>query len=136
MENIKILGLRGYQELTKESKKDIVYFIESIKVVNTIEKYSQGIKMSGFNTSEELPLGLMMQLGQNAEVMSTFANLSDAEKMQIVHYIEELNRYKKEISALDGMAMKSPREIIKEGRALQKRFLSYGITCNFFRFFT
>ena len=68
--------------------------------------------------------------------MSTFANLSDAEKMQIVHYIEELNRYKKEISALDGMAMKSPREIIKEGRALQKRFLSYGITCNFFRFFT
>ena len=50
--------------------------------------------MSDFNTSEELPLGLMMQLGQNAEVMSTFANLSDAEKMQI---------YSKDTSLLKGI---------------------------------
>lgn len=50
--------------------------------------------------------------------------------------IEELQGYKREIKALDGMAMKSPREVIKEVKALQKRFLEYGLTCNFFRFFT
>lgn len=42
--------------------------------------------MSHFDNTEDLPLGLMMQLGTDMEAMNTFSNLSDAEKEKIVSY--------------------------------------------------
>lgn len=44
--------------------------------------------MSHFDNTEDLPLGLMMQLGTDMEAMNTFSNLSDAEKEKIVSYIK------------------------------------------------
>lgn len=44
--------------------------------------------MTDLNTPEDLPLGLMMQLGQNVNAMNTFASLNSSEKMQMVDYIK------------------------------------------------
>lgn len=44
--------------------------------------------MSDFNSPQDLPLGLMMQLGQDLEAMNTFSNLSDSEKEQMIDYIK------------------------------------------------
>lgn len=44
--------------------------------------------MTDLNTPEDLPLGLMMQLGQNMGAMNTFASLSDSDKSQMVDYIK------------------------------------------------
>lgn len=43
--------------------------------------------MSQFDEAEDLPLGLMMQLGQDMNAMNCFANLSDEEKENLVSYI-------------------------------------------------
>lgn len=45
--------------------------------------------MSDYDTQEELPLGLMMRLGQDLSAMNTFSNLNDSEKMQMVDYIKQ-----------------------------------------------
>lgn len=50
--------------------------------------------------------------------------------------IKELEAYKDEIKALDGLALKTPKEVLKQVKALQKLFLKYGISCNFFKFYT
>lgn len=44
--------------------------------------------MSNFNAPEDLPLGLMMQLGQDLDAMNTFSNLSDSEKAQMIEFIK------------------------------------------------
>ncbi|MBE6024347.1 MAG: hypothetical protein E7231_14375 [Cellulosilyticum sp.] len=44
--------------------------------------------MSHFDQPEDLPLGLMMQLGTDMEAMNTFSNLSEAEKERLVSYIK------------------------------------------------
>lgn len=44
--------------------------------------------MSQFDNPEELPLGLVMQLGQDLDAMSSFSNLGEADKMQMVQYIK------------------------------------------------
>ena len=44
--------------------------------------------MTDLNTPEDLPLGLMMQLGQNINAMNTFASLNNSEKAQMVDYIK------------------------------------------------
>lgn len=44
--------------------------------------------MTDLNTPEDLPLGLMMQLGQDMGAMNTFASLSDSDKAQMVDYIK------------------------------------------------
>lgn len=43
--------------------------------------------MSQFNEAEDLPLGLMMQLGQDMDAMNYFAALSDEQKEYLVSYI-------------------------------------------------
>lgn len=50
--------------------------------------------------------------------------------------IQELEAYKEEIKALDGLALKSPKEVLKQVKTLKKLFFKYGISCNFFKFFT
>lgn len=50
--------------------------------------------------------------------------------------IRELEAYKEEIKNLDGLALKTPKEVLKQVKILQKLFLKYGISCNFFKFFT
>ena len=50
--------------------------------------------------------------------------------------IKELESYKQELKALDGLSLKTPKEVLKEVKILQKRFLEYGLSCNFFKFFT
>ncbi|QEH67324.1 hypothetical protein [Cellulosilyticum sp. WCF-2] len=44
--------------------------------------------MDDYNEPEDLPLGLMMQLGTNMNAMNTFANLSISEKEEIINYIK------------------------------------------------
>lgn len=44
--------------------------------------------MSNFDTPEDLPLGLMMQLGQDLSAMNAFSSLSDGEKAQMIDYIK------------------------------------------------
>ncbi len=44
--------------------------------------------MDEYNQPEDLPLGLMMQLGTNMNAMNTFANLSISEKEEIINYIK------------------------------------------------
>ena len=44
--------------------------------------------MDDYNQPEDLPLGLMMQLGTSMNAMNTFANLSISEKEQIIQYIK------------------------------------------------
>lgn len=44
--------------------------------------------MTDLNTPKDLPLGLMMQLGQDITTMNTFASLSSGEKAQLVDYIK------------------------------------------------
>ena len=44
--------------------------------------------MTELNTPEDLPLGLMMQLGQNMSAMNAFASLNSSEKAQMVDYIK------------------------------------------------
>lgn len=43
--------------------------------------------MTNFNEPEEMPLGLMMQLGTDPSAMNYFANLSDSTKNQLIDYI-------------------------------------------------
>ncbi len=50
--------------------------------------------------------------------------------------IEELKGYKEEIKALDGKNLKSPKEVSKEVKALKQLFSNFGITCNYFKFYT
>lgn len=50
--------------------------------------------------------------------------------------IKELEAYKEEIKALDGLSLKTPREVLKQVKVLQKLLLKYGMSCNFFKFFT
>lgn len=50
--------------------------------------------------------------------------------------IEELETYKKEIAKENGRIFKSPRELLKGVRIMQQMLLGYGISCNFFRFYT
>ena len=50
--------------------------------------------------------------------------------------IEELKGYREEIKKLDGLAFKSPKEVSKEVKKLNQLFLNYGITCNYFKFYT
>lgn len=50
--------------------------------------------------------------------------------------IKELNQYKDDISRLHGKVLKSPKQVAKEVKSLHHQFLSYGISCNFFRFDT
>ncbi|MBP3887376.1 MAG: hypothetical protein J6F30_06940 [Cellulosilyticum sp.] len=44
--------------------------------------------MNHFDQPEDLPLGLMMQLGTDMEAMNTFSNLSETEKEKIISYIK------------------------------------------------
>ena len=44
--------------------------------------------MDDYNQAEDLPLGLMMQLGTNMEAMQTFSAMSTAEKERMVNYIK------------------------------------------------
>lgn len=44
--------------------------------------------MSEFDDAEDLPLGLMMGLGQDLEAMSSFAALSDEKKEVLIAYIK------------------------------------------------
>lgn len=44
--------------------------------------------MNDYNEPEDLPLGLMMQLGTNMNAMNTFANLAISEKEEIINYIK------------------------------------------------
>lgn len=50
--------------------------------------------------------------------------------------IKELETYKEELKALDGLSLRTPREVLKQVKALQKLLLKYGMSCNFFKFFT
>ena len=50
--------------------------------------------------------------------------------------IQELKGYQEEITALDGLALKNPKEVLKQVKILHRLFLNYGISCNFFEFFT
>lgn len=50
--------------------------------------------------------------------------------------IEELKGYKEEIKKLDEKSFKSPREVSKEVKSLKQIFFNFGITCNYFKFFT
>lgn len=50
--------------------------------------------------------------------------------------IDELKGYKEKIKKLDGLALKSPKEVSKEVKRLKQLFLEFGITCNYFKFFT
>ena len=43
--------------------------------------------MSKFDEAEDLPLGLMMQLGQDMNAMSYFVALSDEQKEAVISYI-------------------------------------------------
>lgn len=45
--------------------------------------------MDDYNQAEDLPLGLMMQLGTNMQAMNTFAAMSDTEKERIINYIKD-----------------------------------------------
>lgn len=76
---------------------------------------------------------------KEAKYQQDFGMLRDLMETLVLTYedkIEELNQYKREISALDGMTLKSPREVTKEVKKLRKMFSDFGITCNFFKFFT
>lgn len=44
--------------------------------------------MDDYKEPEDLPLGLMMQLGMDREAMNAFANLSDVEKESMVAFIK------------------------------------------------
>lgn len=44
--------------------------------------------MSAFNEAEDMPLGLMMQLGQDLTAMNHFSNLSEGEQMELIDYIK------------------------------------------------
>lgn len=50
--------------------------------------------------------------------------------------IKELEAYREEIKKLDGLALKTSKEVLKQVKILQNLFLKYGISCNFFKFFT
>lgn len=50
--------------------------------------------------------------------------------------IKELETYKQELKTLDGLSLKTPKDVLKEVKVLQKRLLEYGLSCNFFKFFT
>ena len=50
--------------------------------------------------------------------------------------IEELKGYKEEIKSLDGKGFKSPKEVSKEVKSLKQIFFGFGITCNYFKFYT
>jgi len=50
--------------------------------------------------------------------------------------IKELEVYREEIKALDGLTLKTPKEVLKQVKVLQNLFLKYGISCNFFKFYT
>lgn len=50
--------------------------------------------------------------------------------------IEDLKAYKEEIQKLDGLSFKSPKEVSKEVKHIKQTFLKYGITCNYFKFYT
>lgn len=50
--------------------------------------------------------------------------------------IEELKKYRQQIENLDGKSFKSPREVSKEVKALKQLFEDFGITCNYFKFYT
>lgn len=50
--------------------------------------------------------------------------------------IEELEHYKKEIAKENGRNFNSPRELVKGVKYMEKLLLDYGISCNFFRFYT
>lgn len=45
--------------------------------------------MSSFDKPEDLPLGLMMQLGQDLGAMETFAGLDEGQKAQMIDYIRD-----------------------------------------------
>lgn len=62
--------------------------------------------------------------------------LIDALVLTYEDKIEELRGYKEEIKKLDRKNFKSPREVSKEVRALKQTFAEFGITCNYFKFFT
>lgn len=50
--------------------------------------------------------------------------------------IKEVKGYAKEIQDLNGKSIKSPKELIKEVRSINKLFYKYGISSNFYRFVT
>lgn len=50
--------------------------------------------------------------------------------------IEALTSYKQEIAKQNGASLKGPREVMKKVKTLQKLFITYGISCNFFKFYT
>lgn len=50
--------------------------------------------------------------------------------------VQVLEGYKKEIMRLNGLSLKGPKDLLKEVKALQKLFGSYGISCNFFKFYS
>lgn len=45
--------------------------------------------MSGFDNPKDLPLGLMMQLGQDLGAMEAFAGLDEGQKAQMIDYIKD-----------------------------------------------
>lgn len=44
--------------------------------------------MDDYKEPEDLPLGLMMQLGMDREAMNAFSSLSDVEKEKMVEFIK------------------------------------------------
>lgn len=50
--------------------------------------------------------------------------------------IRVLEGYKREIMRLNGLSLKGPKDVLKEVKALQQLFGSYGVSCNFFKFYS
>ena len=50
--------------------------------------------------------------------------------------IYDLQTYKKEIAKENGKQIKGPKELLKTVKMLRQMLDAYGISCNFFRFFT
>ncbi|MBE6024170.1 MAG: hypothetical protein E7231_13410 [Cellulosilyticum sp.] len=76
---------------------------------------------------------------QEAAYSANTALLRELMETLILTYedkIKELEGYKEEIKRLDGLSFKSPKEVSREVKKLNQRFLNYGITCNYFKFYT
>ena len=63
-------------------------------------------------------------------------NLMDTLILTYEQRISDLQAYKKEIAKKNGKQLKGPRELLKTVKMLKQMLESYGVSCNFFRFYT
>lgn len=76
---------------------------------------------------------------QESRYSSQTAFLKELMETLIVTYedkIEVLEGYKEKVEQLDGLSCKSPKEVSREIKKLNKSFLEIGISCNYFKFYT